>query len=278
MNPNEVSMIKHLCQNCIYKVEPTSIKDYFLKSLSMPKLKHWGDKEFKHLFWLCSNPDVSKVDHTEEHIIHKPCVEYNFNGNCTFFRSPDAEDIIPSLIEMKILKDNEPTTEETFFVNEDVFLEITMKPFETETITEEREVEKQKTDIDGLPLFDEEGNPVMGTVTETVIIEPSVKNDQNISYSYIWYKNGRKLFQRKSNTFKINTSSASTDEYYCVVVQAIENNGDGGNKVVETKSDTITVIIEELPEEVPEKPSEELPEIPTEDTSIENTSTEEGNS
>ena len=270
-------MISHICSKCIHKVEPTSIRDYWLKSLQSPCLRFWGQEEFKHLYWLCSNPNVAEVDHVEHHIIHKPCNEYNFNGNCTFFRTADAIDILPSTIEIeykKVIPEEDVTEEDTenetaetlseetpeedvLRVGDTVEISTKITPFTTPAVTEER----QKLDIDGVPMVDEEGNPIM----ETVEIEPEFVNDQDISYKYQWYKNGRKLFQKKADTLSITLKEEGTEEYFCEITQYIEANGDGGTKVAVAKSNVIELKIEAaLP-----------PEEPTEDTPSGDTSTEE---
>lgn len=272
-------MIEHLCQNCIYKVEPTSIRDYFLKTMNTPCLAKWGLPEFKHLYWLCSNPNVALVDHTEPHTLHKSCVEYNFHGNCTYYRQADAEDIIPSTVEIKYEKvieeedndtvtsddttgDTNDTTNDTTEEPEEIYVGDKLKfiatpvPFKKEAVTEER----QKLDIDGEPLFDDDGNPVM----ETVVLEPEWINDQEITYKYQWYKNGRKLFTKKSAEIEIKMTEETEDEYYCIIEQSLINNGDGGVKTAEAKSNILSIKVEpklEEPEE-PDTPDITDPENP----------------
>lgn len=230
-------MIKHNCQNCIYKHEPESIRDYYLRSLQYPDLHHWNQTGFKHRYWLCENPNVSKVDGVNGSLICRPCHTYNFNETCSYFKIENAEDILPSTSEIQ-----EPT--DPIKVGDEVTIEVINTPFTTEAVTEE----KQKLDENGEPLFDEESNPVM----ETIETEPAFTNEQDITYSYTWYKNNRKLFQKKSSELKVDTSVEATDEYYCIVTQSIENNGDGGNKTVQVKTNTVTIIVEaaEEPEEV----------------------------
>lgn len=193
-------MMNHICDKCIYKYEPESISDFYKKTLTTPDLHYWAIKEFKHRYWLCSNPKISKVDNVDESMIYKQCSSYNLNGTCTFFKVANAENILPSTSEI-----GEPT--DPIYVGDEVTVEV------TNTANEEAEEE------------------------------------QNISYKYTWYKNGRKLFQKKSNELTIDTSVEATDTYYCIVTQSIENNGDGGVKTVDVKTNEITVTIEAAEED-----------------------------
>lgn len=90
----------HICDRCIYKKEPESIRDYYLKTFTMPDLMHWNEDGFKHRYWLCSNSNVSKIDSTNNSIIYRTCQSYNFHGNCTYFKSENAIDIIPAKISL----------------------------------------------------------------------------------------------------------------------------------------------------------------------------------
>lgn len=207
-------MINHICDKCIHKIEPTSIKDYYIKTCEIPDMRHWGESEFKHLYWLCDSVGVARIDGVNGSIIHKLCREYNKHSNCTYFRTEDAEDILPSSVEVIANK-----TE----VNVDDELELNVK------IT-----------------------PFTISATE---ITPEIVNTQDINYSYSWYKNGRKLFTKKSNVLKVNTKIASVDEYYCVVEQVINNNGDGGIKTSTVASNKITIIVNKKEDE-PTEPLE----------------------
>lgn len=221
--------MERLCSNCIYKNEPTSIRDFYLKTLEMPNLKHWGDQAFRHHYWLCGNPNIAKTDCLNNSVIFKPCISHNLNGGCDFFKTENAIDILPSIVEIE-----EPT--ETIYMGDEVFLEVTDTPFTTPAVTEE----KQKVDIDGISMVDEEGNPIM----EEIIIEPEFINEQEISFKYQWYKNGRKLFSKKAKKLKLDTSIDSVDEYYCAVTQNIYNNGDGGLKTVTVETNKVEITVE----------------------------------
>lgn len=196
-------MIKHICDNCIYKTVPESIRDYYVKTLKMPNLNHWGEKEFKHYYWLCKNENVGRVDGVNNSIIHKPCIEYNKHSNCIYFRTSDAEDILPSTVELVVEND-------TVKIDDECVITVKITPY-TKTATEK---------------------------------EDEFINDQDITYIYTWYKNGRKLFQKKSNTLTVDTSEEAVDEYYCVVTQQINNNGDGGNKLIDVISDSVIITVE----------------------------------
>ena len=185
----------HICDRCIYKKEPESIRDYYLKTFTMPDLMHWNEDGFKHRYWLCSNPNVSKVDSTNNSIIYRPCQSYNFHGNCTYFKAENAIDIVPAGIALSA-----SATE--------------IKTGETCTLT----------------------------ITAT---EPL---DEEISYTYNWYKNGRKQFAKKSTELTITPTEEAVDEYYCIVTQSIVNNGDGGIKTTKVKSNSVIITVT-LPEE-----------------------------
>lgn len=237
--------MEHICENCIYKYEPTSVDDYYKKTLTMPAhFCKWGQEYYKHWFWLCSNENVGDKDNTDNSIIYRNCREYNINGGCIFFKTPNAIDILPSTV--SIAGPTEPLT-----VGDEATITVTVTPYSTDAVTEER----QKLDIDGQPLFDENENPIM----ETVILEEAFVNDQDISYTYQWYKNGRKLFSKKSNVLELDTTKPSVDEYFCEVIQSIVNNGDGGLKMVSVKSDAVIVTVEAAEEPVdPDNPDDPI--------------------
>lgn len=237
-------MEKKLCDNCIYCYKPTGIKDYFDRTLKMPDLCKWGVDVFKHEFWLCNSPVVSEVDHTNNSLICKPCQAQNFFGNCEQFRTANAEDIIPSSIE---IAPTEPLPDPIREGDEIVF-ESTITPATIPAVTKEetRTVEVPVTDDEGNPLYDEHNDPIMQTVEETVvvIVVPEHENDQDIKYRYQWYKNGRKLYKETSYNITVDTTEAGSSVYKCELLQDIVNNGDGGIKsaVVSSNEIEITVI------------------------------------
>lgn len=196
-------MIKHICNNCIYKTAPESIRDFYIKTLKMPNLNHWGESEFEHYYWLCKNENVAKIDGVNNSVIHKPCIEYNKHSNCTYFRTSNAEDILPSTVEL--------------------------------------EVENSTVKIGDECVITVKVTPYTKPATET---EEEVINTQDIKYIYTWYKNGRKLFLKKSNILSVDTSEEAVDEYYCVVTQQITDNGDGGNKTITVNSAPIVITVE----------------------------------
>lgn len=195
-------MINHICDNCIHKVEPTSIRDFYVKTYKMPDMKHWGESDFKHFYWLCKSQNIAKVDGVNGVIIHKLCIDYNKHSNCTYFRSENAEDILPSAVEI-IASKNEVE------IDDDLELSVRITPY-TIPATEDKE---------------------------------EFVNKQEINYSYIWYKNGRKLFKKRSNILKVDTKNESIDEYYCIVEQTIKNNGDGGKKEIEVETNKIIITV-----------------------------------
>jgi hypothetical protein len=211
----------------------------------MPDIRKWGINVFKHEFWLCKNPVISDINHTNNSIICKTCQSQNFHGNCEHFRCSDAEDIIPSAVSI------EPTEKlpEKIRINSEITLETVITPATIPAVTKEevRVVEVPVTDTEDNPVYDENNEPVTKTEEQTVVvvIEPEYENPQNIKYLYQWYKNGRKLFKQTKPTIKVDTSAAGTDEYYCEVTQSIAENGDGGNKVAVTDSNRITLDIVE---------------------------------
>lgn len=222
--------MERTCENCIYNYIPESVHDYYVKTFHYPCMKDWGKDYRKHLFYLCTNPNVAEKDYSNDTLILKPSREHNINGECHYFRSGDAEDIIPSTVELK------PTQEE-LEVDGLIELEVIVTPFHKDAVTEE------------IPVIDEEGNPVIDEetgepVTETVIIEPEFTNDQDITYKYQWYKNGRKLFKGKDAILKLYTKIATEDEYFCEVTQLLTDNGDGGNK--KYISDTNAIVIKSM--------------------------------
>ena len=232
--------MEKICDKCIHCYKPISIKDYFDKTMKMPDTCKWGIDVFKHLFWLCDTEPVSEKVHTNDTMLMKPCIEQNFHGNCESFRTSDAEDIHPSLVSVE-----QPTEE----IKQDdvVTLEAVVTPCTIPAVTEEREyeVEEDLVDENGGLVLDENGQPqtVIVTKTETVIVVPEHENDQDITYKYQWYKNGRKLFKETKNTIIVDTSKASEDVYNCVVSQFIKNNGDGGVKSADVSSNDVTITV-----------------------------------
>lgn len=237
--------MKHTCDKCMYKTIPTSMHDYFVKTFTLPeKPEDWGKDYRKQMFYLCSAPGIAVIDHTNESLIYGKCRENNFNGECHYYREEHAEDIIPSTIKINSEKIAEES-EEPIYVGDEVKISITMEPFTRPAVTEER----QKLDIDGQPMFDEEGNPFM----ETVELEPEFVNPQEIKYVYQWYKNDRKLWKEKDAELIVKAKEAGTESYHCVVTQSLEDNGDGGHKEFCSLSDIVDLVIEEKPEEIPEE-------------------------
>ena len=235
--------MERICDNCIFCYKPTSIKDFFDKTLTMPNLREWGVDVFKHKFWLCSNTTVSKVDHSNNSLIYKPCIAQNFRGVCEHFKTQDAEDIIPSSIE---ITPSEPLPEK-IKTNTVVVLESTVTPANIPAVTKEVTVEKEVpvTDNNGNPLYDNNNEPITQIieVTETVIVVPEHENDQDIHYSYLWYKNGRKLFKETKSTITVDTSNEEVAVYTCELIQSIKQNGDGGKKTASVFSNEITLDI-----------------------------------
>ena len=198
-----------LCDKCIHCYKPTSVKDYFDKTMKMPDLHKWGIDVFKHLFWLCDSDCVSKRIHTNDSMIMKPCIEQNIDGNCESFKTSDAINIIPSTVSIE-----EPA--EPIHKDDKVSLTVTVTPATIPAVMED----------------------------DTVIV-PEHENDQDITYSYQWYRNGRKLFQEKKSTLTIDTSEVSVDTYKCEVSQFITNNGDGGVKHVDVMTNEVTITVED---------------------------------
>ena len=227
-----------LCDNCIHCYKPESIKDFFDKTMKMPDIHKWGVDVFKHLFWLCDTEPVSEEIHTNGSMLMKQCIEHNFHGNCESFRTANAEDIHPSLVEVAV--PNQIIKE-----GDEVELTVTVTPCTIPAVTEERTVPKEVELVDenGGLILDENGQPqyIIKEVTETVIIVPEHENDQAITYKYQWYKNGRKLFKETKPTVIVDTSGAAQDVYYCEVSQFIENNGDGGIKIAVVRSNDVPI-------------------------------------
>ena len=230
--------MKKLCDHCIHCYKPESIKDFFDKTMKMPDMCKWGVDVFKHLFWLCDCDDVSKRIHTNDSIIMKRCIEQNIDGNCECFKTSNAEDIIPSFVSIP-----EPTSE--IREGDEVSLEVAITPATIPAVTEEQTVyvEEELVDENGGLILDENGKIQYKTVpkTEVVVIVPEHENDQDITYKYQWYRNGRKLFKETKSAIKLDTTVASEDIYECEVSQYITNNGDGGNKSAITMTNAITI-------------------------------------
>jgi len=233
-----------ICDYCIHCYKPINIKDFFDKTLTPPNLCKWGKDIFKHEFWLCGSPDVSKTDHTNNTLIYKVCESVNKRGNCDFFRTSDAEDIIPSSVEIE--SSSEPIPEK-IKTGTEIVLETLITPATIPAVTEEVVVEKEVpvTDSEGNPLYDSNNQPIMETkeVPETIIIVPEHENDQDIHYSYQWYKNGRKLFRETKSTISVDTSEEEVAVYTCELIQDIKQNGDGGKKHASVMSNEVVLNI-----------------------------------
>lgn len=230
--------MKKLCDHCIHCYKPESIKDFFDKTMKMPDMHKWGVDVFKHLFWLCDCDDVSKRIHTNDSMLMKQCIDENIDGNCECFRAPNAEDIVPSIVEIA-----EPI--EDIRQGDKATLHVIVTPATIPAVTEEKiiYIEEPLKDENGGLILDEYGQPryVNTPKTETVVIVPEHENDQDISYKYQWYRNGRKLFKEQSPTLNLDTTVASEDIYKCEVSQFITNNGDGGVKRTVISSQEVTV-------------------------------------
>jgi len=230
--------MKKLCDHCIHCYKPESIKDFFDKTMKMPDCHKWGVDVFKHLFWLCNCDEVSKRIHTNDSMLMEQCINQNIDGNCEFFKTSNAEDIVPSLVSI-----TEPTEE--IRVGDDATLEVTITPATIPAVTEEQKVvvEEELVDENGGLILDENGQVQYINVekTETVIIVPEHPNDQDITYKYQWYRNGRKLFKETKSTITLDTTAASEDVYKCEVSQYIKNNGDGGIKSAVVSSNEVTI-------------------------------------
>ena len=230
--------MERICDNCIHCYKPESIKDYFDKTMKMPDTCKWGVDVFKHLFWLCDTEPVSEEVHTNGSMLMKPCIEQNFHGNCESFRSANAVDIVPSLVEVAV--PNEIIRE-----GDEVELEVTVTPATIPAVTEEVTVSKEVeiTDENGGLVLDENGQPQYQVIdtTETVVVVPEHENDQDIKYKYQWYKDGRKLFKETKSKIVIDTTKAEVADYFCVVSQYIDNNGDGGKKTTDVKSNDVPI-------------------------------------
>lgn len=232
--------MERLCDNCIHCYKPTSVKDYFDKTMKMPDLHKWGIDVFKHLFWLCDSEVVSHKDHSDGTMLMKPCFRENFHGYCEEYRTSDAEDIHPSLIFV-----DAPTEE--IRQGDTTTLSVTVTPCTIPAVTKEVPVtvEVELRDENGGLILDEDGNPKYITEEhlETVVVVPEHENDQDITYTYLWYKNNRKLFNETKPTVTIDTSKGAVDVYKCEVTQSIKSNGDGGLKCVSVFSNEIEVTV-----------------------------------
>ena len=232
-----------ICDNCIYCYKPSTVKDFFDKTLTPPNLCKWGKDIFKHEFWLCGSPEVSKIDHTNNSLVYKVCETVNKRGNCEHFRTGNAEDIIPSSVEVTT---TEPIPEK-IKTDTELILETVITPATIPAVTEEVTVEKEVpvTDSNGNPLYDDNNQPIteIKEVTETIIVVPEHENDQDISYKYQWYKNGRKLFNETKSTLNVDTTEEEVAVYSCELIQDIKQNGDGGVKHASVMSNEVTVNI-----------------------------------
>lgn len=230
--------MKKLCDKCVYCYKPESIKDFFDKTMKMPDMCKWGVDVFKHLFWLCNCDEVSKRIHTNNSMLMEQCIEQNVDGNCEYFKTADAINIVPSLISV------EAPTEE-IREGDKVSLTVTVTPANIPAVTEEQTItveEELKNENGGL-ILDENGQPQYVNVdkTVTVVVIPEHPNDQDITYKYQWYRNGRKLFKETKSTIELDTTTASEDVYKCEVSQYIANNGDGGIKSAVVSSNDVTI-------------------------------------
>lgn len=226
-------MHEQYCKDCKYKFKANSLREYSIKTDgSFPSETNWNSPENEHKWWLCSNPSISQLIHTDGTIYCKKCIDVNTYGDCTYFTSENAVDIIPSSVD--IIKEH---TE--IGVGSECKLEVTITPFSKPAITEEK------------PLLDENGEPVINEETglqeyETIIIEPEFINNQDISYKYQWYKDGRKLYNEISNTISVNTETESDSIYYCRVTQTIPNNYDGGNKSFTSDTNAVNIVVTQI--------------------------------
>ena len=230
--------MKKLCDHCIHCYKPESIKDFFDKTMKMPDMCKWGVDVFKHLFWLCDCDEVSKRIHTNDSMLMEQCIKQNIDGNCEYFKTHNAKDIIPSLVSIE-----NPTEE--IREGDEISLEVTVTPATIPAVTEEQTIyiEEEIVDENGGLVLDENGQPQYRNIekTETVVIVPEHENDQDITYKYQWYKDGRKLFKETKSTIKLDTSAASENVYKCEVSQYITNNGDGGTKSAVVSSNEVTI-------------------------------------
>lgn len=243
--------MKHNCLKCKYLYKPESMYDYYKKTFTLPEHPcDWGKDYKQQFFFLCSSPNIAETDHTNESVIMTPCRNKNFNGECHYYREENAEDILPSAIEIKSeiqAEDIEDSEEPVIHVDDIVKLSVEITPYTEPEETEER----QKLDIDGEPMTDEDGNPVM----ETVVIKPEFINEQDIEYFYQWYKNGRKLWKETKPEMFADTSEPGTNDYFCEVIQKLKDNGDGGDKTFSSRTVILTILVE--PKEEPEIPEDE---------------------
>ena len=230
--------MKKLCDHCIHCYKPESIKDFFDKTMKMPDMHKWGVDVFKHLFWLCDCDEVSKRIHTNNSMLMEQCIKQNIDGNCEYFRTSNAENIIPSSVEIlppnQIIRIGDK-------VELDVIITLALIPAVTEEVKFVEEVEI--TDENGGLVLDENGQPTYETreVTKTVVVVPEHSNDQDITYKYQWYKNGRKLYKETHQSIEVDTTTSSENVYKCEVSQYITNNGDGGTKSAVVSSNEVTV-------------------------------------
>lgn len=230
--------MERLCDNCVHCYKPTSIKDYFDKTLTMPDIHKWGIDVFKHQFWLCSSESIAHKDHSDGSLIMKPCYKNNFHGYCDFFKTSNSEDIKPSSISI------EPPKEE-IRQGDKVSLSVIITPCTIPAVIKEVPVtvEVELRDENGGLILDEKGSPKYITEEhlESVIVIPEHENDQNITYLYQWYKNNRKLYKENNNSILIDTSAGTTDVYKCEVKQFINENGDGGIKSAAIFTNEVTL-------------------------------------
>lgn len=250
----------HTCNNCKHRYIPESPYDFFEKTFDIPDMCKWGDKNYEPDFWLCDSLDVSKLNYSSNKLIMKKCITQNFYGTCPYFKTENAIDINDK--DVFIDSDNIDC-----FVDDEVELKVSIKETDSSNATEDTTSDTTEGSVENITNEIDFNNESENTTYENNnVIEDEDGKTNNlpdeketsgggekteepvIIFKYQWYKNGRKLFNKKKDSIIINTKKESSDEYYCAVTESIEDNGDGGTKVITVNTNTVIVTISEKTE------------------------------
>ena len=197
--------MNHSCINCKYKYEPTSIADYYNNTRELPGCD-WSDPVLKHTYWLCKNNINSRTDYTNNSPVLKRCSNFNSYGSCPYYQTTNAINISPVNFSIKV-------PEEEIKVGDEITLHVSMA---------------------SIHIDSQEKNP---DKVKPIEIAPV----QILTFSYQWYKDGRKLFKEKDSVLKIDTSKESTSYYHCIVTETIYDNGDGGKKSANITTNSVEI-------------------------------------
>lgn len=246
--------MNHSCINCKYIYEPTSIGDFYNNTLRIPD-SDWSDPVLNHLYWLCQNTNNSPINFVNGKPVLRECEDFNSYGTCPFFETSDAENIKPISFSIK-----EP--ESAIYEGDEVILSALPEPVpvpenKPDVIEPDTPVTKE-TPLDG-ESSTEPDSPTDPQIDPEPEPEPEpFPPAQILSFKYQWYKDGRKLFKEKSPNLSVDTKKIGVSYYHCIITEYMSDNGDGGIKNANVKTNSIEInVLEKVtpePEPIPPEP------------------------